>query len=124
MKRYVFLIVGMSSVFCSAQPPERDIVLANANSSTPLLARDDRALQRHAFMATMRDHSIDVAIASLYFVGSGFPGVSDEFSWQANALASALWIADSAVRMVVVCRKRSAAKRVAGHVLREIVVDP
>ena len=111
MKCWLHVVMSMVVGVCSAQPSENEIVSARANSNAPLLAHVDSVYPRQAFIADLRDHSIDVFIAGLYLLGSGFPGMSDKISWEANALASALWITDSVVRIVAVCRKRSEVKR-------------
>jgi hypothetical protein len=103
------------------QPSVGALARVAEGSSISLLDRDQVAAPKTHLLADMRDHSIDLIIAGLYLAGSGFPGVSDEIAWEANAFASVLWITDSCVRMVARIRRYQKNKKT--YCLKEIVVD-
>lgn len=87
-------------------------------SNTPLLQRS-REQGKH-LLGEIRDHGIDLVIASCYFAGSGIPGTSSEWQWIFNVVASGLWITDSTVRIILKCQKRRELQRQSMACLQEI----
>jgi len=123
----VVMLVFMTGSLSCMQGPYHAQELSNVRgelsvSRVPFLEQE-RNDQRLTFKAEVRDHSIDCVIASLFLVGSGIPGISDEIKLAANVSASVLWLGDSSIRLFYALKKWRMPSREPIAPLREVVVN-
>lgn len=130
MKRQIiFLGIALSGLPLLGMHQGQDYLQLNgashflATPEVPFLSAENECNQRSVVRAEVRDHSIDCVIASLFLVGSGLPGVSDDIKLAANVSASVLWLGDSSIRLFYAFKKWRAVPQEPIAPLREVIVS-